>query len=74
MKSFKLHALHIHQDKNILPIVDDVEAKYICQVTTVLIFRMNIKKRIRFSINGQTVNTFPSFIVGNKKNGFLLFI
>ena len=32
MKSFKLHALHIHQDKNILPIVDDVEAKYICQV------------------------------------------
>ena len=32
LKSFKLHALHIHKEKNILPIVDDVDARYICQV------------------------------------------
>jgi len=32
MKSFKLHCLHIHRSKDILPIVEEVEARFICQV------------------------------------------
>lgn len=32
MKSFKLHCMHIHQDKSMLPIIENAEAKYICQV------------------------------------------
>ena len=32
MKSFKLHCLHIHQNMDILPMVEEVEAKYLCQV------------------------------------------
>jgi hypothetical protein len=32
LKSFKLHCLHIHQNKGLVPIIDQAEAKYICQV------------------------------------------
>lgn len=32
LKSFKLHCMHIHQNKTLLPVVTQVEAKYICQV------------------------------------------
>ena len=32
LKSFKLHCLHIHQSKELLPIVTQEEAKYICTV------------------------------------------
>ncbi len=45
MKSFKLHALHIHQDKNILPIIDDVEAKYICQVDKRLVWNFYLRSQ-----------------------------
>ena len=32
IKSFKLHCLHIHKNKEILPLVEEVEAKHICRV------------------------------------------
>ena len=32
IKSFKLHCMHIHQDKDLCPIITQEEAKYICQV------------------------------------------
>ena len=32
IKSFKLHCLHVHQDKNLVPEVVEMEAKFICQV------------------------------------------
>ena len=32
LKSFKLHCLHIHRDRDLAPIITQDEAKYICQV------------------------------------------
>ena len=32
LKSFKLHCLHIHRDRDLTPIITQDEAKYICQV------------------------------------------